>query len=112
MSVEPVISCCFTHEAQLYAAYMPFIQNGGLFIRTKEEYALGDEVLLQVQLMNEPEPYQMVAKVIWVTPLGAQGNKPCGVGLQFVGDNSRQLCNKIETYLADMLKSTQTTDTL
>lgn len=55
----------------------------------------------------------MVAgKVVWVTPKGAQGNKPSGVGVQFVDDDGRYLGNKIESYLAGSLKSTKFTDTL
>lgn len=60
--------------------------------------------------MDEDEVIEVDGKVIWITPNGAQGNKVPGIGVQFLGDNSRYLCNKIETYLAGMLKSTQPTD--
>ncbi len=107
-----LISCSFSSEACLYLSYMPFIKGGGLFLRTNHVCPLGKEVELSLKLINEHEPYLVRAKVIWITPKGAQGNKPPGIGVQFTGDNSRYLCNKIETYLAGMLKSTQPTDTL
>lgn len=91
---------------------MPFVKGGGLFIRTNHTYALNHLVDLSVNLLNEQEPYILSGKVIWITPKGAQGNKPPGIGVQFTGENSRYLCNKIETYLAGMLKSTQLTDTI
>ncbi len=107
-----IIHCKFSTEASLYMAYMPYIKNGGIFVRTMQSYDLSDEIDLSITLMNEHDPYTIQGKVVWITPKGAQGNKPAGIGVQFTGDSSRNLCNKIETYLAGMLKSTQPTDTL
>ena len=109
---KPIISCSFSDEATLYLAYMPFLIGGGLFIRKKNSYILGTVVSLSIQLFTEPSPYFIDAKVVWITPNGAQGNKPVGIGVQFRGENSRNVSNKIETYLAGMLKSTQLTDTI
>lgn len=106
------INCSFSTEASLHLAYMPFVKGGGLFIRTKHSFPLDEVVSLSVKLMDEHEPYLVDAKVVWITPVGVQGNKPAGVGVQFLGENSRYLCNKIETYLAGMLKSPQPTDTI
>ena len=39
-----ILSLSIKDKAVLYAAYMPFVKNGGLFIPTKKDYALGDEV--------------------------------------------------------------------
>ncbi len=108
----PVIHCTFTSEASLYLAYMPFIKGGGLFVRTIKDFELGTAVKLSISLMEETEKYEIEGSIVWITPKGAQGNKPAGVGIQFSGENSRYLCNKIETYLAGMLKSTQVTDTI
>lgn len=109
---EEIISCTFSNEASLYLAYMPFVKGGGLFIRTLHNYNLADDVKLSIHMINDAQPFEIEGKVIWITPKGAQGNKPAGIGVQFIGENSRVLCNKIETYLAGMLKSTQPTDTL
>ena len=112
MSEEELIHCTSSTEASLYLAYMPFVARCGLFVRTLKEYQLGDLVRLSVKLMDEPDLYLMEAKVVWITPKGAQGNKPAGIGVQLVDENSRNFCNKIETYLAGMLKSSKITDTL
>ena len=106
------IRCHFTSETALYLAYMSFIKDGGLFIRTKNAYELGSEVNLSIQLINEPEQYQTPATVVWITPKGAQGNKPVGIGVQFTGENAKIICNKIETLLAGLINSTQPTDTM
>ncbi len=106
------INCVFSSEAALYLAYMPFIKGGGLFVRTVGVYELGSQVQLSVQLLSEPDSYLIEGKVIWITPKGAQGSKPTGIGVQFTNEDSRVFCNKIETYLAGMLKSTNMTDTI
>lgn len=106
------ITCSFPSESALYLAYMPFIKGGGLFIRTNPHFTLGDPIQLSIKLLNEPELYVTSGLVAWITPKGAQGNKPPGIGVQFQGENSRTICNKIETYLAGLLKSTQITDTI
>lgn len=107
-----IIHCSFPTEASLYLAYMPFVKGGGLFIRTNPDYLLGDPIQLSVQLIKETDPYLIDGKVVWITPKGAQGNKPPGIGVQCLGEHCRPFCNKIETYLAGMLKSAQLTDTI
>lgn len=91
---------------------MPFIKGGGLFIRTHQIYQLGTGLNLSIKLMDEQELYPVNGKIVWITPKSAQGNKLAGIGVQFISENSRYLCNKIETYLAGMLKSSQLTDTI
>lgn len=108
----PILNCTFSSEAALYLSYMPFLKGGGLFIRSTQMYPLGQQVSLSVVLLNEQEPFLVNGKVVWITPKGTQGNKPPGIGVQFLGDDSRYLTNKIETYLAGLLKSTQLTDTI
>ncbi|STY29445.1 type 4 fimbrial biogenesis protein PilZ [Legionella wadsworthii] len=112
MDTTQQINCSFPNELALYAAYMPFVKGGGLFIRSNTKYLFGSIVKLLIKLMDEDELYVVDGKVVWITPKGAQGNKVPGIGVQFVGENSRYLCNKIETYLAGMLKSSQLTDTI
>ena len=107
-----IINCALLNEHDLYMAYMPFVKNGGIFIRTNPIYTLGDEVELILRLMKEYEPYLIKGKVVWITPKGAQGNKPAGIGIEFIGENGRYVSNKIETYLSAVLKSKQITDTL
>jgi type IV pilus assembly protein PilZ len=106
------INCSFPTESTLYMAYMPFLQGGGLFVRSNQILPLGTIVILSISLLNEPEPYTIDAKVAWITPRGSQGNKPAGLGLQFIGENCRHFSNKIESCLAGMLKSAQITDTM
>lgn len=106
-----ILSLAIKDKAVLYAAYMPFIRNGGLFIPTKKEYALGDEVFMLLNLMDEPEKLPVAGKVVWVTPKGAGGTKAAGIGVQF-NDQDDVARSKIETYLAGALQSDRHTHTM
>ncbi len=107
-----ILSLTIRDRAVLYAAYMPFVKNGGLFIPTNKSYKLHDEVFLLLHLMEETEKMPAAGKVIWVTPKGAQGNRASGIGVQFSEEEGSQVRNKIETYLAGMLQSDKPTHTL
>jgi type IV pilus assembly protein PilZ len=71
-----ILSLTIKDKSVLYAAYMPFIKNGGLFIPTNKSYKLGDEVFMLLNLMDEAE--KIPVAVAWIT--GAQGNRAAGVG--------------------------------
>ncbi len=96
----------------LYGAYMSFLKDGGMFIPTQRPFALGDELQMLISLMEEPEKYPVVGTVVWITPMGAQGNRSPGIGVQFKGPEGKQLRNKIETFLAGTQHSDKHTHTL
>ena len=106
-----ILSLTIKDKSVLYAAYMPFVKHGGLFIPTNKSYRLGDEVFMLLNLMEEPEKIPVAGKVIWVTPKGAQGNRAAGIGVQF-SDQDNTARSKIETYLAGALKSDRPTHTM
>ncbi len=106
-----ILTLTIKDKSVLYAAYMSFIKNGGLFIPTSKDYKLGDEVFMLLTLMEEPERLPVAGKVVWITPRGAQGNRAAGVGVQFNEDGANTR-NKIETYLAGALKTDRQTHTL
>lgn len=106
-----ILSLTIKDKSVLYAAYMPFIKHGGMFIPTNKAYRLGDEVFMLLNLMDEPEKIPVAGKVVWVTPKGAQGNRAAGIGVQF-SDQDNTARSKIETYLAGALKSDRPTHTM
>ena len=106
------LNCVFQNENALFLSFMTFVKDGGLFVRTKHTYQLDDQVTLLLTFFDEPEVHRVLGRVVWITPQGAQGNKMAGVGVQFLSENKRQICNKIETYLAGRLKSVLSTDTM
>lgn len=106
-----ILSLTIKDKAVLYAAYMPFLENGGLFIPTNKPYRVGDEVFMLLSLMEEPEKIPVAGKVVWVTPKRAQGNRAAGIGVQFNAQDDTA-SRKIETYLAGSLESDRPTHTM
>ncbi len=106
-----ILSLAIKDKAVLYANYMPFVKHGGLFIPTKKDYQLGDEVFMLLNLMEEVEKIPVAGKVVWITPKGAQGNRAAGIGVQF-SEQDETARTKIETYLAGSLSSDRPTHTM
>jgi type IV pilus assembly protein PilZ len=110
---QSILSLIIKDINALYHAYIPFTKNGGLFIPTSRSYFIGDEVFMQLTLLEEAQKILIAGKVVWITPKGAQSNRAAGIGVQFNDIiNSSMVRAKIETYLAGMLKSERSTYTM
>ncbi|GHE25339.1 PilZ domain-containing protein [Vulcaniibacterium thermophilum] len=110
---QGILSVAIKDKAQLYNAYMPFLKSGGLFVPTPKRYFLGDEVFLLVTLPDSAERLPVAGKVVWVTPVGAQGNRPAGIGVQFADSaEGEAIKGKIETLLAGQLSGERPTHTM
>ena len=96
----------------LYGAYMPFTQNGGLFVASSRPFRLGEEVILIVSLMDEPERFTVSGRVVWVTPKAAEGYRTPGVGVEFGADDRGNTRARIEMYLAGRLDAERATLTM
>jgi type IV pilus assembly protein PilZ len=108
-----VLSLNINSKSALYAAYMPFLKRGGIFVPTTKGYRLGDEVFMLLSLIDEPGKVPIAGSVVWITPAGAQGNKAQGIGVHFSDDESGQQAKaKIESLLGGNLGSTRPTHTL
>jgi len=107
-----ILSLTIKDKSSLYTAYMPFIKNGGLFIPTNKSYKLGDEVFMLLTLMEETEKMPVAGTIVWLTPVGSQGNRIAGIGVQFSDQDNGAARNKIEGYLAGALKSERPTHTM
>ena len=107
-----MLSLSIKDKASLYAAYMPYVTNGGLFIPTTKKYSLGDEVFMLLTLMEESERIPVAGKVVWITPQGSEGNRAAGIGVQFSDQDGGVARNKIEGYLAGALQSERPTHTM
>jgi type IV pilus assembly protein PilZ len=110
-SRQGILSLTIKDKAVLYSAYMPFLQNGGLFVPTNKSYQIGDEVFMLLTLMDEPEKIPIAGTVVWVTPRGAQGNRTAGIGVQF-SEQDAAANAKIENHLAGTLNSDRPTHTM
>ncbi|MDA1107025.1 MAG: PilZ domain-containing protein [Proteobacteria bacterium] len=109
---QGIMSLSLKDKGALYAAYMPFIKNGGMFIPSAKAYQLGDEVFILLTLMDETEKLPVAGRIVWLTPKGAQGNRPAGIGVQFSEIDGGSTRSKIEGYLAGLLQAERATNTL
>lgn len=106
-----ILSVTIADTSVLHASYMPFVNNGGLFIPTNKSYEIGDEVFILLTLLHESEQIPLAGKVVWITPLQPQDKRAPGIGVQFNDDES-ELVGRIENYLTGLLNSEKTTHTM
>jgi type IV pilus assembly protein PilZ len=107
-----VLSLAIKEKAALFAAYMPYLKGGGLFIPTNKSFKIGEEVFMLLSLIDDPMKLKVVGEVVWVTP-ATQGNKPQGIGVQFSEkDGGQEARHKIETLLGSAMKSPRPTHTM
>lgn len=107
-----ILELALKDKAALYAAAMPYIQNGGLFIATTKKYEMGEEVYLLLTLLDSNEKTPLTGTVCWITPSGAQGNRAPGIGIQFNSEEGLAIKNKIEALLAGTQNLDRPTHTL
>lgn len=93
------------HDAQtLQAAYMPWLERGGVFVPTQERYALGDAVYLLVTLPDESERLPVSGTVAWLSPSGVGGRRVPGIGVHF-SDADQRVRELIEARLEGVTAS-------
>jgi type IV pilus assembly protein PilZ len=108
-----VIQLVFREKAALYAAYMPMLTDGGLFVPTTRSYKLGEDIYLLLTLPEDPQRYPVAGKVAWITPANASGGRTQGVGVRFPGDEKTRLLKlKIEEALGTSISSAKPTQTI
>jgi type IV pilus assembly protein PilZ len=108
-----VIQLVFREKGALYAAYIPMLSDGGLFVPTTREYRLGEDIYLLLSLPEDAQRYPVAGKVAWITPANASGGRTQGVGVRFPNDEkTRMLKLKIEEILGTSLQSAKPTQTI
>jgi type IV pilus assembly protein PilZ len=108
-----VIQLVFREKGALYAAYVPILANGGIFVPSTRDYKLGDDVYLLLSLPDDPQRYPVAGKVAWITPANAAGGRTQGIAVSFSTDEKvRVLRQKIETLLGTQLQSAKPTQTI
>ncbi len=108
-----VLSLNIRERTALYAAFMPWVHGGGIFIPTNRAYKLGDVVFMLLSLMDDANRIAVQGKVVWVTPLGVQGNRAQGIGVQFTNDETGSSAKaRIEAILGGLLAQQRATHTM
>jgi type IV pilus assembly protein PilZ len=108
-----VIQLVFREKGALYAAYIPLLSDGGLFVPTTREYRLGEDIYLLLSLPDDGQRYPVAGKVAWITPANAPGGRTQGVGVRFPADEKTRLLKlKIEETLGTSISSSKPTQTV
>jgi type IV pilus assembly protein PilZ len=108
-----VVQLVFREKGALYAAYVPILANGGIFVPSTREYRLGDDVYLLLSLPDDPQRYPVAGKVAWITPANAAGGRTQGVAVAFSSDEKvRVLKQTIEALLGTQMQSAKPTQTI
>ncbi|CAG2129521.1 PilZ domain-containing protein [Cupriavidus plantarum] len=106
-----VLSLSIKDQAGLYAAYMPFLARGGIFVPSNRPFRLGEQVFLVLSLLDR-QKFQVAGEVAWITPAGTPLKTP-GVGVHLPDDdNGRNLKRAVEEILGKAIESGRPTQTL
>src|SRR5205809_3108088 len=107
-----VLSLNIREKAALYAAYMPYLKGGCIFIPTSRQYQLGEEVFMLLSLMDDPNRIAVQGKVAWITPEGVEGNRTQGIGVQLTqAETGATARYTIEPVVGETLGSVRPTHT-
>lgn len=90
---------------ELNLSYMPFINDGGLFVPTTETYFLEDLVTVNLKLPGKTSPMTIEGKVVWITPRNALHHVLAGIGIQFIGADAQSVRSQIESMLDSSMQS-------
>jgi type IV pilus assembly protein PilZ len=108
-----VLQLAIKEKPALYASYIPFFPEGGIFVPTPYDYRLGEGVYLLLTIVDDPQRYPVEGKVAWINPANAANHKPQGIGVRFPADDkARQLKVKIEEVLGAAEASNKPTNTI
>lgn len=107
-----ILTCHIETVEKLYASYLPFVTNGGIFVPTNQIKKLGEEVFVAFILPGSSERMPLNGKVIWIN-YRAQTNRPAGFAMQFGTDvTGLRMKNEVERLLAGKTESSQMTYTM
>jgi type IV pilus assembly protein PilZ len=93
------------NKVVLHSHYMPFIKDGGIFIQTEREFEFEQRVVMLLRFLDKGKKLPISGRVVWISPKSGRGSSVSpGVGLQFAGDNRKEIQKAIEAYLGDLAK--------
>ena len=108
-----VFTLVIRSKSALYAAWMPLLKGGGIFLPSTRAHALGEEVLILLTLLDDPNKIPLQGHIAWINPAHSTGNRPQGIGAQLSDSEvARELKKKVEGLLAGALQSSRPTHTI
>lgn len=109
MAELQIYTLLINDKNSLLSAYMPYVKNGGIFLKGVQHTA-GQEVGLLLTIPGEHQVYTLTGKTVWITPKTQMSEG--GIGVQFPeNQESVLLKNKIDTLLGGTDRFKQATFT-
>ena len=99
---QRVLALCYEDHDGFVKAYSGNISQGGLFIKTKNPLATGEEFMLKLKLPGISDPLKIECKVIWTRKREEDIKRPPGMGVKFCNiapDDSTVLTQYLKTVL-------------
>lgn len=108
-----VFTLVIRSKAALYAAWIPLLKGGGIFLPSNRPHVLGEEVLILLSLLDDPNKIPLHGSIAWINPAHGTGNRPQGIGVQLHDSEAgRELKKRVEGLLAGALQSSRPTHTI
>ena len=108
-----VFTLVIRSKAALYAAWIPLLRGGGIFLPSNRAHSLGEEILLLLTLLDDSNKIPLQGSVAWINPAHSAGNRPQGIGIALQDSEvTRELKKKVEGLLAGALQSSRPTHTI
>jgi len=99
MSVPGFYSLVLEDADSLSAAWLPFLEPGGLFVATRREHFPGEEVVLLVHLADG-EKRSVAGSIAWIGADDLPGQRP-GAGVALDGEDGQALAETIRRIVGE-----------
>ena len=99
MSVPGFYSLVLEDADSLSAAWLPFLEPGGLFVATRRDHFPGEEVVLLVHLPGG-EKRSVAGSIAWIGAEYLPGQPP-GAGVALDGEEGQALAETIRRIVRD-----------
>ena len=94
MSVPGFYSLVLDTAESLSAAWLPFLTPGGLFVATRRNHFLGEEIVLLLQLPDGAK-HSVSGSIAWIGAAEFAGDRRPGAGVALDGEDGQALSETI-----------------
>lgn len=94
MKVPDFYSLVLADPKSAARAWLPFLSPGGLFVATRREHVLGEEVVLLVQLPDGGK-HSVAGRVAWISAESLSRARRRGAGIALEGTEGTALAERI-----------------
>ena len=99
MKVPGFYSLVLGDSESVRRAWLPFLEPGGLFVPTRREHVLGEELVLLVQLPDNTKQ-SFAGRVAWISAAETSGGRRRGIGVALEDSEGRALMSEFRNNLA------------